>query len=63
MNKRFRNFESRAIVHILLSTLSLPLLIHWLPTAMENQIDRTIRLMAFAAGLVGILVIVVFQFL
>jgi len=63
MNKRFRNFESRAIVHILLSTLSPPLLIHWLPTAMENQIDRTIRLMAFAAGLVGILVIVVFQFL
>jgi hypothetical protein len=30
---------------------------------MENPVDRTIRLMAFAAGLVGLLVIVVFQFL
>jgi hypothetical protein len=30
---------------------------------MENPVDRTIRLMALAAGLVGLLVIVVFQFL
>jgi hypothetical protein len=29
---------------------------------MENPIDRTIRLMAIAAGLVSLLVYVVFQF-
>ena len=33
------------------------------PTTMENPIDRTIRLMAFAAGVVGFLVIVVLQFI
>jgi hypothetical protein len=30
---------------------------------MENPIDRTIRRMTFAAGAVGVLVIVVLQFL
>jgi hypothetical protein len=31
--------------------------------AMENPVDRTIRLMAVAAGVVGLLVIVAFQFI
>lgn len=30
---------------------------------MDNQIDRTIRIMAVAAGFVSFLVLVVFQFL
>jgi hypothetical protein len=30
---------------------------------MENPVDRTIRLMALAAGVVCVLVIVVFQFI
>jgi hypothetical protein len=30
---------------------------------MENPVDRTIRLMALAAGAVGFLVLVVFQFI
>jgi hypothetical protein len=30
---------------------------------MENPVDRIIRLMALAAGVVGLLVLVVFQFL
>jgi hypothetical protein len=33
------------------------------PTAMENPIDRTIRLMALAAGVVSLLVFAVFHFL
>jgi len=31
--------------------------------AMENSVDRTIRLMALAAGVVCVLVLVVFQFI
>jgi hypothetical protein len=31
--------------------------------AMENPVDRTIRLMSLAAGIVGLLVIVAFQFI
>jgi hypothetical protein len=30
---------------------------------MENPVDRTIRLMSLAAGIVGLLVIVAFQFI
>ena len=33
------------------------------PTAMENPVDRTIRLMALAAGVVSLLVLAVFHFL
>ncbi len=29
---------------------------------MENSVDRTIRLMTIAAGIVGLLVYVIFQF-
>lgn len=37
--------------------------VHSPTVLMENQIDRTIRLMAVAAGLVSFLVFVVFQIL
>ena len=65
MNEQFRNFELTSALHILLSLLEHPPLSIGFPppTAMENPVDRTIRLMALAAGLVGLLVIVVFQFL
>ncbi len=65
MNDRFSNFESKEKLCIILVLSEHLTFIHWLipPTAMENPIDRTIRLMALAAGFVGLLVIVVFQFL
>lgn len=64
MKDESKNFESVQNLSILSSGFGLFQCIHWLtlPTAMENPVDRTIRLMALAAGVVSLLVFVVFHF-
>ncbi len=59
-----RNFESIRKFIILFPDLDYPTLsIGLIPTAMTNPVDRTIRLMALAAGVVSLLVFVVIHFI
>lgn len=64
MKDESENFESVQKISILLSGSGLSHRIHWLtpPTAMENPVDRAIRLMALAAGVVSLLVFAVLHF-
>jgi hypothetical protein len=59
-----RNFESIQKFFILFLDLDYPTLsIGLISTAMTNPVDRTIRLMALAAGVVSLLVFVVIHFI
>lgn len=64
MKDRTKNFESiqkLLILHLDLDSPTVSIGFHS-PTTMENPVDRTIRLMAFAAGVVSLLVFAVFHF-